>query len=271
MLVPCGPLGAVPWPATRLPAATSAPRYACQELVLSTAASARQLRDAARRPDPPLQAAPLLVTGPSGDLPGVADEAATIRAAFYPAAAVLGARATPQEFLARFVPGAADPAAGPTMVHLSCHGTATDSLDSSQLELAAPLSLRTLLEHTTARRRDTPHPAVVLAACDSDLTRMAGDEALTLTTAFIAAGAASVVGARWSVDDRATAVAMFALHHFLVAERMPAADAVRAMQLWMLDPARSPLPGMSQSAARHAARGSLAEVALWGAFGHHGR
>jgi len=48
VLVPADVLGAVPWAAARLPG-PGLVRYACQELVVSTAASARQLVDVAAR------------------------------------------------------------------------------------------------------------------------------------------------------------------------------------------------------------------------------
>jgi CHAT domain-containing protein len=79
-----------------------------------------------------------------------------------------------------------------------------------------------------------------------------------------------VLGARWAVDDRLTAVAMFALHHYLAVDRLPAADALRAAQLWMLDPDRAPLPGMPSTLRDRARRRLLGDVSVWAAFGHHG-
>ncbi|WP_214404708.1 hypothetical protein [Pseudonocardia lacus] len=73
-----------------------------------------------------------------------------------------------------------------------------------------------------------------------------------------------------AVTDRLTAVAMFALHHFLVVGVLPAADALRAAQLWMLDLGREPLPGMPPRLARDARKALCADVAVWAAFGHHG-
>ena len=145
-----------------------------------------------------------------------------------------------------------------------------DSLDTSRLDLAAPLSLRRILEDAAGRRIGAPGPTVVLAACDSDLTRLAADEVLTVATAFLAAGAATVVGARWAVDDQLTAVAMFALHHFLAVDGRPAADALRAAQLWLLDPGREPLPGMPATLRGRLRRRLLADASVWAAFAHHG-
>ncbi|WP_262412312.1 CHAT domain-containing protein, partial [Streptomyces fungicidicus] len=67
---------------------------------------------------------------------------------------------------------------------------------SHQLEryLAAP-----------GRAPGTAGPLVVLSACETDLSTGDHDEALTLSTALVARGAADVVGSRWAVDDCATA------------------------------------------------------------------
>jgi CHAT domain-containing protein len=121
------------------------------------------------------------------------------------------------------------------------------------------------------RAPSTPGPTVVFGACDTDVAWADFDESLTLATAFLAAGAAAVVGARWAVLDRHTAVAMFALHHFRTARGEPAADALRSAQLWMLDPRREPLPGMPADLARWARRPVVADLSVWAAFGHHGR
>ncbi len=161
--------------------------------MLSTAASARQLREVAARGVLPLGADPLLVSGPADDLPGARAEVRALAGTFYPGATVLESAATPAQVLAR-LPAAVD--AGHSLLHLGCHATAGASLEDSRLDLAVPLSLRAVLEHASGRRADAPGPTVVLAACDSDLTRIDADEALTPATAFLAAGAAAV-GARW--------------------------------------------------------------------------
>ncbi|SDG82425.1 CHAT domain-containing protein [Pseudonocardia oroxyli] len=267
ILVPCGPLGTVPWHAAVLPTGSGEVRYACQELVLSVAASGRQLREVAGRGLLPPASDPLLVRGPDESLLGVTDEIDTLADTVYPSAAVLGPAATPDQLLDR-LPTAG--ATGPSMIHLGCHAAARSTLEDSRLDLAAPLSLRTVLEHASGRPANAAGPTVVLAACESDLTRLDADESLTPATAFLAAGAASVVGSRWEVTDRPTAVAMVALHHFLVVGGLPAADALRAVQMWMLDPGRVPLPGMPPRIARDARKRLLADVAVWGAFGHHG-
>src|SRR5262249_23324717 len=61
---------------------------------------------------------------------------------------------------------------------------------------------------------------------------------------LVAGGAATVLGSLWQVMDRRTALLMFAVHHHLRADGMPTDEALRRGQLWMLDPARRPIPDM---------------------------
>jgi CHAT domain-containing protein len=79
---------------------------------------------------------------------------------------------------------------------------------------------------------------VVLASCVTDVAEADYDEALTLATAFLAAGSAGVVAARWSVPDAETALFMAAFHRFLNEGGGDPAHALREAQLWMLNPAR---------------------------------
>jgi CHAT domain-containing protein len=260
VLVPAGVLGAIPWAAARLPGPGPV-RYACAELMISTAASARQLLDVAGRAPTP-DGAVVLVGAPTASLPGATEEVAALRDGPYPEAVVLdGAAATPDAVLDR-LPGAA-------LVHLACHAISAESADESRLELTAPLPVRRVLDRAT-RRATSPGPSVVLSSCSSDLTGRDHDEALTLATAFLAAGAITVIGTRWPVLDRYAGIVTFALHHFRAAG-LPAADALRRTQLWLLDPFRVPLPGMPEPMRRRCRSRMLADVSVWAAFGHQGR
>src|SRR6185436_11769425 len=111
---------------------------------------------------------------------------------------------------------------GASLLHLSCHAVAADTVETSHLRLTEPLSIRAIVEHAAGRAVDAPGPLVVLSSCGSDLTRSHFDEALTLATAFLASGAVTVVGSRWDVGDARTAALMFAFHHFLRQGRPPA-------------------------------------------------
>ena len=281
VIVPAGVLGVVPWSAARL----ADGRPACASFVLSSAASARQFLDSTSRVALPLDLDPLLVADPHGSLLFAVDEVLAIRDAHYPGAVVLGDLAavepggvdqppvpagpgTSAEVLAR-LPGTRS--LGASLVHLACHARLSDTVETSYVDLLDPLMIRAVLEHAAGRAPDAPGPLVVLSTCVSDLTQDAYDEALTLATAFLAAGAVGVVGTRWPVRDQATAVAMFAFHHFLAREGRPAAAALRAAQLWMLDGGRPPLPGMPEAMVGDVSECDLTDAAVWAAFTHHGQ
>jgi hypothetical protein len=281
VLVPLGELGVVSWPAARL----GESRFGCTELILSTAASARQFLDSVRRPAQPIGRAPVLVTDPRGNLGFAAEEALVLHDVFYPGALLLGdlhgfesdvdgaplpeaLPATPVAFLAH-VPGA--DTAGASLLHLSCHAKVGNAAEASRLVLTEDLPIETVLRHAARREPDNPGGTVVLTSCSSDLTAVDYDEALTLATAFLAAGAVTVIGSRWETGDRGTAVLMFAVHHFLVRRRLRPAEALRAAQLWMLDPAREPLADLPDAMIGDLALPETTDVTIWGAFTHHGR
>jgi hypothetical protein len=104
-------------------------------------------------------------------------------------------------------------------------------------------------------------------------SRAAGeyDEALTPATAFLAAGAVTVVGARWNVPDDYTNLLMFMFHHLMTHRGLMPRDALRRAQLWMLDPARVPPPEMPASLAGRVRHSRLPQVTAWAAFVHQGR
>ncbi|EOD66741.1 CHAT domain-containing protein, partial [Amycolatopsis vancoresmycina] len=281
VLVPLGGLGVVSWPAARL----GESRFGCTELVLSTAASARQFLDCLRRSPQPLDRDPVLVTDPQGNLGFAAEEALVLHDVFYPGARLLGdlrgfepgddgpplpeARpATPAAFLAH-VPGAGT--AGASLLHLCCHAEVGAAAEASRLRLTEDLPIETVLRHAVRREPDAPGGTVVLTSCSSDLTAADHDEALTLATAFLAAGAVTVIGSRWNTDDRGTAILMFAVHHFLVRDGLRPAEALRAAQLWMLDPARDRLEGMPEAMIGDLTLPGTTGIPVWGAFAHHGR
>jgi CHAT domain-containing protein len=116
-----------------------------------------------------------------------------------------------------------------------------------------------------------PGGLVCLAACESDRASQHYDEALTLATAFLAAGAATVVGTRWEVPEGLTALLMFMFHHFMAEAGESPRDALRRAQLWMLDPRRAAPAGMPAHLAADADRANLAELTAWAAVTHQGR
>jgi CHAT domain-containing protein len=111
---------------------------------------------------------------------------------------------------------------------------------------------------------------VVLSACQTDLSTRDHDEALTLTTAFVAGGARDVVGSRWTTQDSASALLMAVFHHRLAVDGLSPVDALRAAQLWMLDPRRENPGSLRGELLRQLDRPDLDRIALWAAFIHQG-
>ena len=121
-----------------------------------------------------------------------------------------------------------------------------------------------------ARPSGTPGGLVVLAACVSDLAASDYDEALTLASAFLTAGAVTVVGTRWQVPDVRTAIMMFMFHHYLNAGFPPAAALGRA-QVWMLTGGQDIPETMPPMLADEVPRSDLRALVAWAGFTHQGQ
>ena len=128
-----------------------------------------------------------------------------------------------------------------------------------------------MLEQARERPPDADGGLVVLAACETDLTGGAHDEALTLATAFLATGSAGVVGTQWPVDDAPTALFMVMFHHYLNGDYPDPATALRATQQWMLNKQRQLPEGIGKRLADEQHRPDLSEVVNWAAFTYHGQ
>ncbi|SOD82536.1 CHAT domain-containing protein [Streptomyces sp. Ag109_G2-15] len=294
VLVPCGRLGIVPWHAARLPA--EAPHdYLCQSAVISYAASGSQfLRTLKRAPREPA-AAPVLLADPTMDLTHAEVEVIALRDAFYRQARMCGGLfQVPEEELA---PGTPEDvlgflADGTSLLHVASHGSAGTRPTVSALHLAdadadadgngngdgggpgtAPdpglLTVTRLLDRPGQQAAEDG-PLVVLSACQTDLSTRDHDEALTLTTAFVAGGARDVVGSRWTTQDSASALLMAVFHHHLTVDGLSPVDALRAAQLWMLDPHRTNPGSLGGELLRQLERPDLDRIALWAAFIHQG-
>ncbi|MDT0316948.1 CHAT domain-containing protein [Streptomyces millisiae] len=278
VLVPCDRLGVVPWHAARRRNEhTGSVRYACQDAVFSYAPSALELMRAASRRRLPLAERQVLLADPEQTLLWSSIEVEALRAAYYPNALLHGglldtepdAPGTPDDLLA-VLPGGRDSPA--SLVHLSCHALAGRSPTRSALRLdGGELTVARLLDFPPGETVRTAGPLVVLGACETDLSSRDHDEALTLATALVARGAADVVGSRWAILDSATAVLMAVFHHHLTADGLAPADALRAAQLWMLDPDRQPPSTLTDpDLRREATRPDLHHPHFWAAFTHQG-
>ncbi|MET7291501.1 CHAT domain-containing protein [Streptomyces griseoloalbus] len=295
VLVPCGTLGVVPWPAAVLspPAELGGPGTvrAFEVSVISHAASGQEFLRASARTRMPPGERPALAFHGDDQLAWAEEEIELLHEAYYPHAEVYrdqDSPATPETVLS-LLGGRAESAA--SLVHLSCHGIAGPDPTTSALRLAPsrpggstgaddpatdgddyePLTLATLLE--------TPHdgeayrsrgPFVVCGACETDLTTRDHDEALTVTSVLVHRLAADAVGTRWGVDDDESEILMLVLHDRLAAGSAPP-DALRAAQRWMLaDPGeRPPVRALERVRARRWNRDFRA-ADVWAAFVHHG-
>ncbi|MER7064715.1 CHAT domain-containing protein [Streptomyces albidoflavus] len=277
VLVPMGALGVVPWHAAWT--GTGRRRYALQEAEFSYAASARLYCESAARA-PATGTGPALVVGdPTGDLPGAGEEAVAVHRAFHPDGRYLGRRSapppdgpgTPAEVLAwlRSTAGAgAPPGAG--VLHLACHATVTPTeRHSAGLELAGGrLTAEELTE--AAEAAGARLGLVVLAACRSHVSGRGHNEAYSLATAFLVAGAHTVLGSLWQVPDDATSVLMYLTHRHL-REGDPSVAALRRAQLVLVDPGRAGLGELPPALAARAARIDPDDLTGWAAFAHLGR
>ncbi|MFE0145842.1 CHAT domain-containing protein [Nonomuraea sp. NPDC059007] len=281
ILVPVGELGAVPWHAARRTVGKGGKRYACQDAVISYAASARQFVDARRREPRPWAEEPALVNVRDSNLYWTSKEIEQIHEHHYPRARLLGGRtrganappfrrATGQNVLA-LLPG--PESGGATLLHLGCHASPRPRPVDSHLTLALleSLGMTDILRQGLAGTGEVPGGLVVLAACGSDLTSSHHDEALTLATAFVAGGAVGAVGARWPVDDFPTAVLMSMFHHYLNSGYDDPAVALRAAQLWMIDPRRRVPARLAADVIARLAETPLHEPESWAAFTYQGR
>jgi hypothetical protein len=270
VLVPCGELGAVPWHAARQNL-VSGPRYALQDMVLSYAGSARQLVELARRPRRVPGERPVVVANPTGDLLSARLETRFL-SGLYPSARLFGLL---DDDLPVLGPGTRDEVLGElataSMLHFGCHAEGRATPATSLLKLAGGQTLTVdRLLRRGHRGGGATGATVVLAACQSDLTENVHDEALTLSNAFVAVGATSVIGTRWAVDDLAASALMCQFHLVLRETGARPLDALRAAQLWMLDPGRSLPDGLPSAVVEHLAGTDLAAPALWAGFVHCG-
>ncbi|CBG75049.1 conserved hypothetical protein [Streptomyces scabiei 87.22] len=299
VLAPVGPLGIVPWHAALCPApgrggaggrAAEDGGHACERAVISYCASARQLIEVAARPTAVLGGgAVAVVVDPDGS--ATMHREAALVAALHPEVTVIGGtgedagavgapgpgRSAPlppePRSLERFLPGRGS--APTALLHVNCHADTGPTSNDSVLKLDAThtVSVQDLLTGAAGRDPGMPGGTVLLANCTSDLTLSDHDEALTLATAFLGVGATAVVGSRWAVaDDPRTTLLVLLVHHHMK-RGVPPRDALRAAQLWMLDPGRV-LPAELAACAplvADTAHGPLDELEVWASFTHHGQ
>ncbi len=285
VLVPGGELGLVAWHAARQPFGGGY-RYASQEAVFSYASSARQFVDAAARRPRPWAQQPVLISDSEDSLYTTAVGIRYLYSAYYPAASVFGyARSAPSPVEAEApgsdaatsddvldaLPHGACP--GATLLHFGCHGQAQVPVLSSHLKLGGEeeVAVKAILQRARKRQGTVSGGLVVLASCLTDVAEADYDEALTVATAFLSAGATGVVAARWSVEDGHTALFMALFHRYLNGHYRHPAQALRSAQLWMLDPGRAVPEGLDEAVRGVAEHPDLADPVAWAGFAYQGR
>jgi hypothetical protein len=271
-LIPLGELAVIPYAAawTQDQQVPGSRRYAIEDVTLTYAASARLLAEVSRRPRQPLSDRVVLVSDPTGEFPMSRVAARLLAKHQYPRAEVYGLKNAPcgpatAEVVLAALPGADRP--GASLLHLVTHGEA-EPVPRLQAYGDDWLRLGRILEQARDRSPEAPGGLVITNACLTDSTRANYDESMTLATAFLAAGACSVIGTRWPVDDDTTAALSLRLHYHLQMGRSPA-EALRRAQLDLLRPSA----GIRKSLGPHLEaidETRLSHPASWAGYVHHG-
>ncbi len=119
-------------------------------------------------------------------------------------------------------------------LHFACHGF-YDWIDplKSGLNLANGQVLS--LADITTKLNLNGARLVVLSACETGITDVvtSPDEYIGLPSAMMQAGATSVVGTLWAVDDLSTMLLMEKFYHHHIEDELPPALALRLAQLWL--------------------------------------
>ena len=244
VLVPDGPLVALPFDAL-FAAGEPAPPFC----YATSATVYRQTRGAGSGASPrPAGAGGLraLVLGggepAAGGLPGAAAEcrylAGLVRSRGGQATVLQGDSASPER-LATAAPDA-------QLLHLACHARtgSTERPYDADLRLGGDvrLSLEDLIRGWRGRLAGSE--LVVLSACETQRSARVGTSFMALSWGFLYAGAPTVVGSLWSVDDTATALLMSRFHENLLGHRgepLAKLEALREAQRWLAGATRAEL------------------------------
>ncbi|HEU0060929.1 MAG TPA: CHAT domain-containing protein [Hyphomicrobiaceae bacterium] len=189
------------------------------------------------------------IVNPTGDLPGTENEGEIVASHFGAKARVVlrEAAATPAAVLGALK--------GRSYWHFASHGSFSwEDARSSALVLhdMAPLTVGRLLETDGLGRPRL----VVLSACETGLydIRSSPDEFVGLPGAFIALGAAGVLGTLWPVSDAATALLIARFYELHLGGGLSPPTALRRAQAWLREANNDDLAAYAKLAA---ARGRL--------------
>ncbi|MFI6550107.1 CHAT domain-containing protein [Streptomyces prunicolor] len=278
VIIPSGTLGLVPWHAARHRAkgpGGSAHRFAIESMAFSYAPSAQALSWYAVRALLPLTGSGVVVVDPTQDLPHARQEGEDVYRWYYSKGQRFGGSdepgsvpATPRAVLSALNDPVGDPAPAYPVAHFACHARSLALATESHLVLAngQRLSVASVLDRLRWDHQGAGSaPLVVLSACATAVPGRHYDGALSLATAFAAAGAAAVVGSLWAVDDATTAALMRDFHTLLNLDGLPPAEALRTAQLRALREARARTQGRNTKA-----KAPAGDPTYWAAFVHQG-
>jgi hypothetical protein len=240
---PDGPLAALPLSVLPTP---DGPLGVARPIVDACAFLAVRESEFAPSPETRVLADPVLIPSERalGSLPGAREEAAAIGRANRSARIFVGADA--DEAKAREMPP-------PSILHIATH-TDPDP-ERPALLLAPDEEFDGRLEPEEIRALQGAPRIVILSGCETALADIPGRTAVgEISAAFLEAGAVSVIGALWKVEDRALGKFMAALHERLAAGDRPSEALRRARGAMLLSP-----------------RSDLTDPFLWGAFVVRGR
>jgi CHAT domain-containing protein len=200
-------------------------RMLVEDVTISVAPSARlYLASRLRKPRPRSNA--LIVDTPENPalerLAGTNEEAKAVQAEYPHARRLTGPDATRTAFVKE--------SRDANVIHFGGHGVS--SVEFAALVLTATPGDSGFFDAASISRLSLPNiDVVVLAACDTARGPVRSAEGvLSVTHAFLQAGAPAVIATLWPLDDRAAARFFPVLHHYL-ARGFPAPDALRLAQI----------------------------------------
>jgi len=243
VIVPDGALNSLPFAALVAPASQ---RYLLEEYTLTISPSANILVELLERSRANRQKtiqSVLAVSDPEFDrrlfpglarLPGADEEIKELHSLYRVCEALPRAQATREAFLRR--------AKNFDVLHLATHSlvNANEPLLSAivlavekRKEATQPESL--LAAHEIFRLRLPRTRLVILSSCNSLINQLSGHNGLGgLAHAFFSAGAPTVIGSLWEVNDESTASLMTAFHRNWRSAKLSVSQALRQAQLTLL-------------------------------------
>ncbi|HVR38647.1 MAG TPA: CHAT domain-containing protein [Thermoanaerobaculia bacterium] len=149
-------------------------------------------------------------------LPSVEREVDDVGAIYRPARVIFGPDATKQRFISE--------APNYDVIHFAGHGVSDEeSLTASLLFAKTKTDSGRMYMSDIAKLKLPRAPLVVLAACGTLRGKAAGVEGMpSLARSFLAAGASTVIGTLWDIDDAKSATLLASFHRHIVAGDSPA-------------------------------------------------